>query len=192
MLTLLRPALALTLALTLLTGLAYPLALTGLAQAFLPGPADGSLIRRGDQMVGSALVAQDFTGPAWLHPRASASGYGTTPSGASNLGPTSAALAEAVAARRAAWAADSDAPAPADALTASGSGLDPHVSPENALGQAARIATARGLPVETVRAMIAGLTEPAWLGLYGEARVNVLRFNLALDEAAPVPPSAGN
>lgn len=122
--TLFRPALAMTLAMTLLTGLAYPLAMTGAARVIAPEAATGSLIRQDGAVVGSALIAQGFSGAGYLHPRPSAVDYATRPSGASNLGPTSAALAEAVAARRADWPATGDGPAPADALTASASGLD--------------------------------------------------------------------
>lgn len=188
MLTQLRPALAMILTMTVLTGLAYPLAMTGIAMA-VPDKATGSLILRDGQPVGSALIAQRFSGAGYLHPRPSASGYVATGSYASNLGPTSQALADAVAERRAAWETANGGPAPEDAVTASASGLDPHVSPENARGQAARIAEARGAPVEAVLAIIADHTEGRWLGLYGEPRVNVLLVNLALDEALP---PAGN
>jgi K+-transporting ATPase ATPase C chain len=192
MLTQLRPAAFLLLAMTLLTGLAYPLAMTGIAQLLMPGAANGSLILRDGQTVGSALIAQRFVGAGYLHPRPSAVDFGTTPSGATNLGPTSAALATAVAERRAEWQSLNGAPAPVDAVTTSGSGLDPHVSPENARGQAARIAAARGVAVDAVLAIIEAQTEPRWLGLFGEARVNVLRVNLALDEGLPLPPAGTN
>lgn len=187
-----RPALVLLLAMTLLTGLAYPLAMTGLAGLVAPAGASGSLIARDGRPVGSALLAQAFAGLAYLHPRPSAVDYATLPSGASNLGPTSAALAAAVAARRAAWKAANGSPAPLDAVTASASGLDPHVSPANARGQAGRIAVARGVPVELVLAVIADHVEGRWLGLYGAPRVNVLRVNLALDAACPLGPAGGN
>ena len=192
MLNHLRPALVMTLGMTLLTGLAYPLAMTGIAQAIAPQAANGSLISRNGQTVGSALIGQDFAGPAYLHPRPSASGYGAMPSGASNLAPTSAALAAMVADRRAAWERENGTPAPIDTVTASGSGLDPDISPEAARGQAGRIATARGVPVDKVLAILQAQTAGPWLGLYGESRVNVLLTNLALDEALPLPPAAGN
>lgn len=185
----LRPALALTLLFTLLTGLAYPLALTGLAQAVVPAAADGSLIARNGAIAGSALIAQPFTGAAYLHPRPSASGWNAAGTGASNLGPTSAALIAAVAGRRAAWEAANGGPAPIDAVTMSGSGLDPHISPAAARGQAARIAAARGAAPEAVGALIDGAIEGRALGLYGEPRVNVLLTNIALDAAFPIPPA---
>jgi K+-transporting ATPase ATPase C chain len=114
------------------------------------------------------------------------------PSGASNLGPASAGLRDAIGARRAAWQAENGVSPPVDAVTASGSGLDPHVSPENAQGQAARIAAARGVPVADVLALITAATEAPWLGLYGQPRVHVLRLNLALDAALPLPPAGTN
>lgn len=191
MFAILRPALSLTLVFTLLTGFAYPLALTGIAQAVFPAAADGSLIERDGRILGSALIAQPFTGAAWLHPRPSASGWNAAASGGSNLGPTSAALIATVAERRAAWEAAFGAPAPIDAVTASASGLDPHVSPATALAQAPRIAAARGADPAAVRALIAGAVEGRLLGLYGEPRVNVLTTNIALDAAFPMPPAGG-
>jgi K+-transporting ATPase ATPase C chain len=187
MLAHLRPAVTLTLLFTLLTGLAYPLALTGIAQALFPTAANGSLIARDGTVAGSALIAQPFAGAAYLHPRPSASGWNAAGTGASNLGPTSAALIAAVAERRAVAEALNGAPAPIDAVTASGSGLDPHVSPENALAQAERIAAARGADPAAVRAAIAAAVEGRLFGLYGEPRVNVLLTNLALDERFPMP-----
>lgn len=187
MLTQLRPAISLTVMFTLLTGLAYPLAMTGAAQALFPAAANGSLVRQGDTVIGSSLVAQAFTGPGYLHPRPSASGWNAAGTGASNLGPTSAALIATVAERRAAWEALNGQPAPIDAVTASGSGLDPHISPEAALAQAERIAAARGADVAAVRALIDGATVGQTLWLYGEHSVNVLETNLALDAAFPLP-----
>lgn len=192
MLTLIRPALAMMLGMTALTGLAYPLAMTGIAQAIAPDAADGSLIRRDGAVIGSALIGQGFAGAGYLHPRPSAADYAAMPSGASNLGPTSASLAQAVAARRADWQAQGQGPAPVDALTASGSGLDPDISPENARGQAGRIAKARGVPVETVLRVLDQNRQDRWLGLYGEPRVNVLLTNLALDAAMPLVPAGEN
>jgi len=189
MLTHLRPAIVLTILFTLLTGLAYPLALTGAAQALFPAPANGSLIEREGSVIGSTFIAQPFTGDAYLHPRPSASGWNAAGTGASNLGPTSAALIAMVAERRAAWQAANGIPAPIDAVTMSGSGLDPDISPENALAQADRIATARGADPAAVRALVGGAIEGRLLGLYGEPRVNVLLTNIALDEAFPMQPA---
>lgn len=187
MLTQLRPAITLTVLFTLLTGLAYPLAITGVAQGLFPAAANGSLVLQGDTVIGSSLVAQAFTGPGYLHPRPSASGWNAAGTGASNLGPTSAALIAEVAERRVAWEALNGKPAPIDAVTASGSGLDPHISPENALAQADRIAAARGADATAVRALIDGATLGRTLWLFGEPRVNVLETNLALDVAFPLP-----
>jgi K+-transporting ATPase ATPase C chain len=191
MLTHLRPAIALTVVFTLLTGLAYPLAMTGVAQTLFPVAANGSLIGREGTVIGSSLIAQPFAGATYLHPRPSASSWNAAGTGASNLGPTSAALIATVAERRAAWEAANGATAPVDAVTASGSGLDPHISPENALAQAGRIAAARGVDEGAVRAVIEAATEGPFLGLYGEPRVNVLLTNIALDEAFPIPPAGG-
>lgn len=165
------------LVLTLLTGVVYPLLVTGVAQLAFPKQANGSLAHEGATIVGSELLAQKFEQPRYFRPRPSAAGYATLPSGASNLGPTSAALAKNVADRRQQWGQE----APADLLTASGSGLDPHVSPEAALVQAPRVAEARGLPLERVTALIAQQTEPPQLGFLGEPRVNILTLNRALD-----------
>lgn len=192
MLTHLRPAITLTALFTLLTGLGYPLAMTGLAQGLFPDAANGSLILQDDTVIGSTLVAQGFTGQGYLHPRPSASGWNAAGTGASNLGPTSAALIETVAARRAAWEALNGQPAPIDAVTASGSGLDPHISPQTALAQADRIALARGADVAAVRALIEGASLGRTLWLFGEPRVNVLETNLALDAAFPWPASGGS
>ncbi|MCA3449116.1 MAG: potassium-transporting ATPase subunit KdpC [Rhodobacter sp.] len=187
MLTQLRPAITLTVLFTLLTGLAYPLAMTGVAQGLFPAAANGSLVLQGDTVIGSSLVAQAFTGPGYLHPRPSASGWNAAGTGASNLGPTSAELIADVAERRVAWEALNGQPAPIDAVTASGSGLDPHISPEAALAQADRIAAARGADATAVRALIDGATLGRTLWLFGEPRVNVLETNLALDVAFPLP-----
>ena len=191
MLSHLRPAIALTVLFTLLTGLAYPLAMTGLAQTLFPAATNGSLIEREGTVIGSSLVAQPFTGAAYLHPRPSASVWNAAGTGASNLGPTSAALMAAVEERRAAWEALNGAPAPIDAVTTSGSGLDPDISPETALAQADRIATARGADPVAVRALIEAAVQDRTLGLYGEPRVNVLLTNITLDDAFPMPPAGG-
>lgn len=189
MLAHLRPAIVLTIVFTVLTGLAYPLAVTGAAQALFPVAADGSLVERDGTVVGSSLIAQPFAGDAWLHPRPSASGWNAAGTGASNLGPTSAALIAAVAERRRAWEAAHGGTAPIDAVTASASGLDPHISRENALAQAGRIAAARKADAVAVRALIEAAAEGRFLGLYGEPRVNVLLTNIALDAAFPMPPA---
>jgi potassium-transporting ATPase KdpC subunit len=191
MLSHLRPAISLMVLFTLLTGFAYPLVMTGAAQVLFPTAANGSLIETDGSIVGSSLIAQPFAGEAWLHPRPSASGWNAAGTGASNLGPTSAALIATVAERRAAWKAANGIDAPIDAITASGSGLDPHISPETALAEAARIAVARGADPVAVRALIKAAIESRFLGLYGEPRVNVLLTNIALDEAFPMPPAGG-
>lgn len=191
MLSHLRPAIALTVLFTLLTGLAYPFAMTGIAQGLFPAAANGSLIERNGATVGSTLIAQPFTREGYLHPRASASSYNAAGTGATNYGPTSATLIADVTARRAAWEELNGAPAPIDAVTTSGSGLDPDISPETALAQADRIAAARGADPTAIRALIEGAVQGRTLRLYGEPRVNVLLTNIALDEAFPLPP-AGN
>ena len=190
MLTHLRPALTLTLGFTLLTGLAYPLAMTGIAQALFPAAANGSLILQGDAVIGSTLIGQGFAAPGYLHPRPSASGWNAAGTGASNLGPTSAMLIAQVAERRAAWEAENGAAAPIDAVTTSGSGLDPDISPETALAQADRIAADRAVDPAAIRTLIEAQIQAPTLGLYGEPRVNVLITNLALDAAFPLPPAA--
>ena len=191
MLSHLRPAVAMIVLLTLLTGLAYPLAITGLAQLAFPAPADGSLVRRPDgRIVGSVLIAQGFAAPRYLHPRGSAAGtngYDATSSSGSNLGPMDKKLADAVASAAAAVRKDDpdttagSAAIPADAVTQSGSGLDPDISPQNAAIQAPRIARARGLSTADVQAVITRYTEPPALGFIGQASVNVLKVNRALD-----------
>lgn len=183
MLTHLKPAVVMLAAMTVLTGLAYPLAMTGVAGVIAPQKAEGSLIERDGVIVGSALIGQGFAGAGYLHPRPSASDWNAAGTGASNLGPTSAALVEAATAARTAWEAENGTTAPIDAVTTSGSGLDPDISPENAEGQAARIATARGVPEAEVRRLIDGAVRGPWLGLYGDPVVNVLETNLALDHA---------
>ena len=183
----LRPAVMMVILFTLLTGLAYPLAVTGLAQLVLPYQAGGSLVRdAGGQVRGSALIAQGFAGAGYLHPRPSAagnSGYDATSSGGSNLGPMDKKLADRVAGDAKTLAAEAPGPIPADAVTTSGSGLDPDISPENADRQVARIAAARGLGADVVRRIIARYTEAPTLGFIGQPRVNVLLVNRALDQA---------
>lgn len=184
----LRPALTLLVALSLITGLAYPLAVTGIAQLAFPQAANGSLILRDGQAVGSELIGQSFTEPRHFWGRPSATGpmpYNAANSSGSNLGPSHPALAEAVKARiESLRAADpgNTAPVPVDLVTASASGLDPHISRAAADYQLARVARVRGLPEERVRSLIEQHTEQPLLGFIGEPRVNVLRLNLALDD----------
>lgn len=188
---LVRPALVLFIALTLLTGLAYPLAVTGIGQALFPAQAAGSLLLRDGQPVGSSLIGQHFSDPKYLWGRPSATSptpYNASASGGSNLGPLNPALADAVEARIAALrSADpgNTGPVPIDLVTASGSGLDPHLSAAGAQYQAARIARVRQLPLQTVQQLIDSHTEGRLFGLLGEPRVNVLQFNLALDALRP-------
>lgn len=165
------------LVLTAITSVAYPLAVTGIAQLIFPAQANGSLVKNGDQLVGSALLAQKFVEPKYFWPRPSAADYATVASGASNQGFTSRKLADAITERRNALGVD----APADLLTASGSGLDPDISPAAARFQISRVAAARNLPVADVAALVADATQPPQLGFLGEPRVNVLLLNLALD-----------
>lgn len=191
MTSLLRPALTLFLVLSLITGLAYPLAVTGVAQVAFPSQANGSLIVRDGKPVGSALIGQSFSDPKhfWSRPSATAPmPYNAANSAGSNLGPGNPALAESVKARIAALrAADpgNTAPVPVDLVTASASGLDPHISVAAAQYQAARVARARNLPERWVREQVQVHTEQPLLGFIGEPRVNVLRLNLALDGAKP-------
>ena len=167
----------------------YPFAAWVLGQGLFPGRADGSLIVRDGAVVGSSLIGQRFSSPAYFHPRPSAAGdgYDASASSGSNLGPLSKDLIETVRRRVAAYRAENGLPegalVPADAVTASGSGLDPHISPQNARLQAPRVAKARGLPAADVLARIESFTEGRTLGFLGEPRVNVVRLNLALDGA---------
>ncbi len=186
------PALRLMILFTVLTGLLYPLLVTGLCQVFFPARANGSLIRKGDEVVGSSLIGQAFSQRGYFLPRPSAAGtagYDAMASGGSNLGPTSAALVARVhaAAARFRQANPTFAGAiPADLLTASGSGLDPDISPDAALAQAARVAVARGTSVARVQALVRGHIEGRQWRFLGEQRVNVLELNLALDAAFPM------
>ncbi len=187
-----RTAVLMVVVLTLLMGIVYPLVMTGIAQLAFPNQANGSLIRDDSgNVIGSALLGQSFTQPQYFHPRPSAAGsdgYDASSSGGSNLGPTNKKLLNSVKDRVAAYRQESgladDAPVPVDAVTASASGLDPDVSPANALLQVHRVAQARGMTDEQVRALVDQNTEGRTLGFLGEPRVNVLKLNLALDATA--------
>ena len=203
MLSQIRPAIVLLVLFTLLTGLAYPLAITEIAQAILPGQANGSLLSSGGKPVGSSLIGQNFAADKYFHGRPSATQaqdpahpddptktidapYNAANSAGSNLGPTSQKLLDRVKAaveakRGAGW----KGPIPADAVTTSASGLDPDISPENAVAQVPAVAKARGLPEDKVRALVEANVEGRFFGLVGEPRVNVLQLNMALDGMKP-------
>lgn len=180
-----RPAIVLTVLLSAVTGLAYPLAITAAAQAVLPGQANGSRIEREGAVIGSELIGQNFTQPGYFWPRPSATGpdaYNAGASTGSNIGPTGKALVDRVAGSVQTMGGG---PVPADAVTTSGSGLDPHITPQYAAWQIERVAQARGVEPAEIAEIVARVTEGPALGIFGEPRVNVLRLNLALDEAAP-------
>jgi K+-transporting ATPase ATPase C chain len=187
----LRPAIVMTLALCVITGLIYPGVVTGLAQLLFPRQANGSLVTVNGRVVGSALIGQPFTQPYYFHPRPSAagSGYDDTLSAGTNLGPTSAKLADTLIASAVDSAMRLDGAEkgkiPSDMVTSSGSGVDPHISPANALLQVARVAKARGASDAAVRALVEKHIEGRQFGFFGESRVNVLLLNIAVDSAFP-------
>ena len=192
-----RPAIVVLVALTLITGLVYPLAMTGIAGVLFPKQAQGSLIERDGTVVGSALIGQPFTSDKYFHGRPSATTapdpndstktvpapYNAANSGGSNLGPSNKALIDRVQGDIDALKKENpNMPVPADLVTTSASGLDPHISPDAALFQVPRIAKARNLPEDRIRQLVDANTEGPFLGLLGEPRVNVLQLNLALDK----------
>ena len=194
-----RPAIVFIVALTLITGVVYPFAITGIAQVIFPYKAQGSLVERDGKVVGSALLGQEFTSEGYFHGRPSATTapdpndstktvpapYNATNSGGSNLGPTSKSLIERIQGDIEKLKQENpSAQVPVDLVTTSGSGLDPHISPEAALFQVPRVAKARNLPENRLRQLVADNTSDRLVGLLGEPRVNVLELNLALDRAA--------
>lgn len=190
MLSVLRPALVMIVLLTLVTGIIYPLAVTGISQVAFPVQANGSLIEKDGRVLGSSLVGQGFSRPEYFHSRPSGAGegYDAASSSGSNLAPSAKDLVDRVEADVAAYRAENGAgPVPMDAVTASGSGLDPAISPDNALRQLPRVAAARGIPEAELRALVEEHTERPWLNLLGSPTVAVLPLNLALDERYPVP-----
>ena len=185
------PGLRIKLFMTILLGVLYPLAITGISQVLFPHQANGSLITVGGKVVGSELIGQNFSKPEYFQPRPSAAGndgYDPTASGGSNYGPTNQKLVDRVKASIDKFRKDNPdytGPLPADLVTASASGLDPHLSPDSAAAQTARVAKARGVSVDQLSQLVTQFTEGPDLGLLGEPRVNVLKLNLALDEKFP-------
>lgn len=194
-----RPAIVVLVALTLITGLAYPLAMTGIAEIIFPNQAQGSLIERNGTVIGSALIGQQFTSEKYFHGRQSATTapdpndatktvpapYNASNSGGSNYGPSNKALIDRVQGDINTLKKENPSlPVPSDLVTTSASGLDPDISPEAALFQVPRVAKVRNLPEDRVRQLVADNTQARWLGLLGEPRVNVLQLNLALDKLA--------
>jgi K+-transporting ATPase ATPase C chain len=190
-----RPAIMMVVLLTILLGLAYPLGMTGLSQALFPWQANGSLVMKNGQVIGSALIGQNFTSPKYFHGRLSVTTepdpkdstktipvpYAADNSSASNLGPTSKALLDRIKGDVKTLKVENNAPIPVDLVTSSGSGLDPDITPAGAYFQVPRVAKARNLSEERVRDLVAQHIEGRWLGLFGEPHVNVLKLNLALD-----------
>ena len=189
----LLPALRMTALMTVLTGLLYPLAVTGIVQALFSGKANGSLIEKSGHVVGSSLIGQNFTKPEYFHPRPSAAGndgYDAMASGGSNFGPTSQKLVDRVKTSVEQFRKENPGytgAVPADLLTSSASGLDPHISPASAEAQVTRIAAVRRVAPEQMQRLVSLHTERPDLGFLGEARVNVLLLNLDLDQKFPVP-----
>jgi potassium-transporting ATPase KdpC subunit len=188
------PGLRINIFATILFGIVYPLVITGICQVAFPRQANGSLIVSDGKVIGSELIGQNFTRPEYFQPRPSAAGndgYDATSSSASNLGPTNQKLIDRVKASVEKFRKenpDYKGPIPADLVTASASGLDPHLSPDSAMAQAARVAKARGASQDQIAQLITQSTEPPSLGLLGEPRVNVLKLNLALDQRFPRRP----
>jgi K+-transporting ATPase ATPase C chain len=190
--TLIRPVLVLFILMTVITGVIYPIVVTAIGHAAFAAQANGSLLVRNGKLAGSALIGQQFDAPAYFWGRLSATTpqpYNAQNSGGSNLGPTNPALADEIKGRLDALKAagnDMSQPVPVDLVTSSGSGLDPEISPAAAAYQAARVAKARGLPVDQVTNLITSNTSGRQFGIFGEARVNVLKLNLALDDLKPM------